>query len=242
MLFRALQGSMSGAPSLEPLEQRLGHSFRDRCLLERALTHSSCAHESGAGVADNEPLEFLGDAVLSFLVAEMIFRPEPLASEGSMSRTKAWLVSDAHLADIARDLGLGEHLRLGVGEEKSGGRSKPSLLAGAMEALLAAVFLDGGVEAARGMVEREFGRQMEQTPRNGPLADAKTTLQEALQGKGLAAPTYRVVEESGPDHRKSFRVQALLDGRLLGEGSGASKKAAEQEAAREALITWRGPG
>ncbi len=156
-----------------------------------------------------------------------------------MSRTKAWLVADTNLAEIARNLGVGEHLRLGVGEEKSGGRSKPSLLAGAMEALLAAVFLDGGVEEARGLVERQLGRQMEQTPRNGPVSDAKTTLQEALQGQGLAAPTYRVVEESGPDHRKSFRVQALLDGRLLGEGCGASKKAAEQQAARQALITWR---
>ncbi len=231
---------MNCAPSLEALQGRLGYSFRDPELLERALTHSSFAHESGPGMADNEPLEFLGDAVLSFLVAELIFRPQPLASEGSMSRTKAWLVADINLAEIARNLGVGEHLRLGVGEEKSGGRGKASLLAGAMEALLAAVFLDGGVEAARGLVERQLGRQMEQTGRSGPVSDAKTTLQEALQGQGLAAPTYRVVQESGPDHRKSFRVQALLDERLLGEGSGPSKKAAEQQAAREALITWRG--
>ncbi len=231
---------MSCPPSLEPLQQRLGYSFRDPDLLQRALTHSSFAHESGPGMADNEPLEFLGDAVLSFLVAELIFRPDPLASEGSMSRTKAWLVADTNLAEVARHLGVGDHLRLGVGEEKSGGRSKPSLLAGAMEALLAAVFLDGGVEAARGLVERLLGRQREQAPPDGPLSDAKTTLQEALQGQGLAAPTYRVVEESGPDHRKSFRVQALLHGRLLGEGCGASKKAAEQQAAQEALIALPG--
>jgi ribonuclease-3 len=233
---------MSRGPSLEPLQERLGYSFRDAALLERALTHSSYAHESGPGMADNEPLEFLGDAVLSFLAAELIFRPQPLASEGTMSRTKGWLVADANLADVACGLGVGEHLRLGVGEEKSGGREKPSLLAGAMEALLAAVFLDGGVEAARGLVERALRHQMEQAPRSGPASDPKTALQEVLQGQGLAAPTYRVVDESGPDHRKSFRVQALLDERLLGEGSGASKKAAEQHAARQALVNWPGTG
>lgn len=230
---------MSSPPSLQALQQRLGHSFQDPELLERALTHSSFAHEADPPREDNEALEFLGDAVLSFLAAELIFRPDPLASEGSMSRTKAWLVSDTNLAEVARKLGVGEHLRLGVGEEKSGGRSKPSLLAGAMEALLAAVFLDGGVQAARRLVERQLRRQMEQSPRSGPLPDAKTSLQETLQGEGLAAPTYRVVQESGPDHCKNFRVQALLDGRLLGEGSGSSKKAAEQQAARQGLDAWR---
>jgi len=233
---------MSNRPSLQSLQQRLGHSFLDPELLQRALTHSSFAHESGPSMADNEPLEFLGDAVLSFLAAELIFRPDPRASEGSMSRVKAWLVADTNLAEVARTLGVGEHLRLGVGEEKSGGRSKPSLLAGAMEALLAAVFLDGGVEAARGVVEQLLRCQMEQAPRNGPHPDAKTTLQEALQGQGLAAPKYRVVQESGPDHCKSFRVQALLEQRLLGEGTGPSKKAAEQQAARQALATWQAEG
>ncbi len=227
-------GSSDGS-SLAGLEARLGYRFRRRDLLERALTHSSHAHEAGASASDNEALEFLGDAVLSFLVSERIFRREPTAPEGVMSRTKAWVVADTNLALVAERIGLGRHLQLGVGEERSGGRQKPSLLAGALEALLAAVFLDGGVREARNLVEVLLGRQLDRAAPMSAPEDPKTALQELLQGNGQPPPSYRVVEATGPDHQKQFRVQALLEGRLLGEGCGASKKAAEQKAARQAL-------
>jgi ribonuclease III len=231
---------MSNAhPNPSVLESRLDHRFRQPAYLERALTHSSYAHEAAQdpdiGREDNEALEFLGDAVLSFLTAEMIYRERPEAPEGIMSRAKAGLVSDANLARTARQLDLGSYLRLGVGEERSGGRGKASLLAGALEALLAAVFLDGGIGPARRVVERLFRDQLDAGTPVGPAADAKTALQELLQGRGHVAPTYRVVDESGPDHRKRFQVEVIADGEVRGAGEGPSKKAAEQRAARAAL-------
>jgi ribonuclease-3 len=227
-------------PSLARLEDRLGYRFQDPEVLLRAVTHSSFANEAGPGAPDNEGLEFLGDSVLSFLVAEMLFREEPEAPEGAMSRAKAWLVADANLARVALELGVGEHLRLGVGERRSHGRDKPSVLADALEAILAAVFLDGGIGAARRMVRRLFRHPVREIAPDGAAWDSKTALQELLQGRGLAAPTYQVVAESGPDHRKIFRVEVCVDDRVLGQGSGPSKKAAEQQAAQRALEALEG--
>jgi len=217
------------------LEERLGHRFQRADLLLQALTHSSFANESEGSAADNEALEFLGDAVLSFLVAEHLFRAGPGSREGAMSRAKAFLVSDANLAALARNLGVGQHLRLGVGEERSGGRDKSSLLSGALEALVAAVFLDGGARAARAVVRRLFRPQASVASGRLPPVDHKTALQEHLQGHGLPIPSYATVEAAGPDHRKRFRVRAAVDGRVLGEGEGATKKAAEQSAAQQSL-------
>ena len=217
-------------PPKRDLEDRLGYSFRGQDLLLRALTHSSYA---------NEAVEFLGDAVLSFLMAEILFRRSPEGEEGAMSRTKAHLVSDANLARLGESLGLGVHLRLGVGEEKSGGRGKASLLAGAMEALIGATFLDGGTRAARSLVRRLLLPQLDREARTTPPLDPKTVLQELLQGTGRPAPRYDVVDESGPDHRKRFRVRAVIAGGPPGEGEGTTKKAAEQAAARQALARLR---
>jgi ribonuclease-3 len=222
-------------PALFTLEARLGYSFRRRDLLIQALTHASFANESDGATPDNEGLEFLGDSVLSFLVADLLFRASPASAEGTMSRHKALLVSDANLAVVAERLGLGEHLRLGVGEEKSGGRAKGSLLSGALEAILAAVYLDGGTRAARALVRRALLAQARQTTAVAPRADHKTLLQEMLQGRGVEAPRYRVIAQSGPEHRKRFRVRAIVAGEILGEGEGGTKKEAEQGAAREAL-------
>ena len=155
-----------------------------------------------------------------------------------MSRTKAYLVSDANLARLGRSLDLGAHLRLGVGEEKSGGRDKASLVSAAFEALLGAVFLDGGTRAVRSLVRRLFLPELPDVAHAASRTDAKTALQELLQGRGLPAPRYQLVSEAGPDHRKRFLVRALLGGRILGEGTGPTKKAAEQRAAREALERW----
>ena len=225
----------SSTPEIFALEERLGYRFRRQELLLQALTHASFANESDGTAADNEGLEFLGDSVLSFLVADLLFRASPGSPEGTMSRHKALLVSDANLAAVAGRLGIGECLRLGVGEEKSGGRAKASLLSGALEAILAAVYLDGGTRAARALVRRAFLAQALDTAAVAPRADHKTVLQELLQGRGGPAPIYRVVEQAGPEHRKRFRVCAVVAGEILGEGEGRTKKEAEQGAAREAL-------
>ena len=229
----------SSTSPLASLEEALGYRFQDASGLERALTHSSFANESSAEVSDNEALEFLGDAVLSFLMAEILFRDTPTGEEGDMSRSKAFVVSDANLAQVGEGLALGGHLRLGIGEERSGGRSKASLLAGALEAIIAAVFLDGGTGAARALVRRLFLPQLRDA---GPVppSDPKTMLQELLQGEGRPAPRYEVVEAAGPDHQRRFRVRASISGRCYGEGEGGTKKAAEQEAARAALARLDG--
>lgn len=229
-------------PADGSLESRLGHAFRDPALLRRALTHSSHANEAADGAPDNEALEFLGDAVLSFLLAELLFRASPCGQEGAMSRRKAHVVSDANLAAVGRSLGLGAELLLGVGEERSGGREKASLVAGALEAIIGAVFLDGGTRAARSLVRRLFLEQVRATGARGPEVDAKTALQETLQGRGRPAPRYDIVEESGPDHRKRFRARVTAGEAVLGEGEGSTKKAAEQSAARRGLERIRDGG
>jgi ribonuclease-3 len=221
----------------EDLQARISYRFKDRGLLEHALTHRSRAAEDlSGGVVDNESLEFLGDAVLGFVVADALFQRYPEYTEGQKSKIKASVVSTQSLARHAERLGLGEHLILGRGEEKTGGRFKAALLADAYEALIAAIYLDGGIDAATAFLRRELGDAIEagQHP-DFHGQDFKSALQERLQSLGRPVPEYRVVNEEGPDHRKVFHVDVLAAGQTLASARGKAKKEAEQEAARLAL-------
>lgn len=223
-------------PPAEELEEALGYRFADQARLERALVHRSWAHEKGTPGDDSELLEFLGDSVLSLGVSGILYKRYAGAVVGDLARTRAFLVSESNLARKARSLGLGEHLRLGRGEEKGGGRDKDSLLADAYEAVLAAIYLDGGLEAALSLIGRQFNPQIARLkPGARSSQDFKTDLQETLQAVGLPVPDYRVTRESGPDHRKSFAVEVVIAGKAAASGSGTSKKSAEQVAARNAL-------
>ena len=231
----------------------IGHIFRDPRLLEIALTHSSLLHEDPAlrGISpgdlapDNEQLEFLGDAVLSLVVAETLFRHFPSAREGDLTRLRASVVSSRHLATIAVHLDLGAHLRLGRGEDRSGGRRKPALLADALEAVIAALYLDGGLPAASAFIDREIVApalpELQQALALGAaIGDYKSALQERLQATGLGQPRYVLTDESGPDHKRLFRVAVEIitaEGvtTSLAESDGSTKKRAQQEAARLAL-------
>ena len=230
-----------GGAGLAELEERIGHRFRDRDLLECALTHRSRANEDATGaVTDNESLEFLGDSVLGFIVADTLFRRFPQYDEGEKSKIKASLVSTTTLARHASRLGLGEYLVLGRGEEKTGGRKKHALLADGYEALIAAVYLDGGIEAAREFVAREFAAALDavRVPALA-AADHKSVLQEVLQADERSLPEYRVAAESGPEHRKEFEVEVRIGGEVMASARGRTKKEAEQEAARLALARLR---
>jgi ribonuclease-3 len=221
----------------EALQAAVGYRFRDRGLLEHAMTHTSRANEDASGgVMDNESLEFLGDAVLGFVVADLLFREFPEYDEGEKSKMKAILVSTATLARVAERLGLGDHLLLGRGEEKTGGRRKQALLADGCEALIAALYLDGGIEQARVFIVRELRSFVEDLRRDGVSAqDYKSALQELVQARNRPLPEYRVVGAVGPDHQKLFDVEVLVAGEPLARATGPSKKEAEQEAARLAL-------
>jgi ribonuclease-3 len=223
---------------LRELERRLGHCFSDLALLDRALTHASLANESPelAG-ADNEPLELLGDAVLGLVVTDLLHRRDPEGAEGPKSRRRARLVSATSLARRAAGLGLPDLLLLGRGEEKTGGRAKTALWADAYEAVVAAVYLDGGFPAAHRFLRDEFLADVE-SGSDGP-EDSKSALQELLQAQGRPVPRYAVVAEEGPSHRRRFRVDCRVEGGLVATGEGYSKKAAQQEAAREALARLR---
>src|SRR5437870_933122 len=219
----------------EALQQAIGYRFRDRGLLEHAMTHTSKANEDvSGGVHDNESMEFLGDAVIGFVIADVLFREFPDFDEGEKSKTKAALVSTATLARQAERLNLGEHLLLGRGEEKTGGRRKQALLADGYEALIAAIYLDGGIEHARAFIMREFGALLLDVRESGGVSgqDYKSALQELLQSRGEAPPDYRLVGTIGPDHDKKFHVEVVVRREPIGEAVGPSKKEAEQEAAR----------
>jgi ribonuclease-3 len=228
----------------EALQQGIGYRFRDRGLLEHALTHTSRANEDvTGGVADNESMEFLGDALLGFVVADLLFRDFPEFDEGQKSKTKAALVSTATLARQAERLRLGDHLLLGRGEEKTGGRRKQALLADGYEALIAAIYLDGGIEHARAFIAREFAPLVDDVRREGVSAqDYKSALQELVQSRDMPLPDYRLVATHGPDHRKRFEIEVLVRGERLASATGPSKKEAEQEAARIALEGLRTRG
>jgi len=225
---------------LEPLERAIGYRFRDRGLLEHAMTHRSRVHEDASGgVFDNESMEFLGDSVLGFVIADMLFREFPQHNEGQKSKLKASLVSAASLAKLGETIHLGDFLILGRGEEKTGGRRKHAIIADCYEALIAAIYLDGGVDPARGFIEREFADLIAEARRTGAAAsftdDWKSALQEWLQSRGRGLPAYRLAAELGPDHRKSFVVEVVVEGEALASAEGRSKKEAAQAAARAAL-------
>ncbi len=255
---------MSRAPNPEPalqeLEQKLNHAFTHPALLEEALTHGSLRHEqilaAGDGhspeAADNERLEFLGDAIVGLLVAESLFRRFLRASEGELTRLRAALVSRKHLGEVGQALDLGRWLRLGRSEERSGARTRPVLLANCVEALTAALYLDAGIEAARSFVERvivepEAARLHRELKARHAIGDYKSALQELLQSRGSAQPEYFVEAELGPDHRKRFIVElraaaaASEPVRALAKGAGSTKKKAEQEAAKRALARLNAP-
>jgi ribonuclease-3 len=225
---------------LEPLERRIGYRFKDRGMLEHALTHRSRVHEDASGgVFDNESMEFLGDSVLGFVIADMLFREFPQHNEGQKSKLKASLVSSAALARLGSQLDLGEFLILGRGEEKTGGRFKQAIIADCYEALIAAVYLDGGIEAARTFIETQFAELLEEARRTGAEAaftdDWKSALQEWLQSRGRGLPAYRLAEELGPAHRRRFVVEVVVEGESIARAEGKSKKEAAQSAARAAL-------
>jgi ribonuclease-3 len=227
----------------DALQRAAGYRFRDLGLLEHAMTHTSRANEDiSGGVFDNESLEFLGDAVLGFVIADVLFREFPEWDEGQKSKTKAALVSTATLAQLAERLELGDHLLLGRGEEKTGGRRKQALLADGYEALIAAIYLDGGIDEAKQFIRREFGALLDEA-RHGVVArDFKSGLQELVQARNRPLPEYRLIGTLGPDHQKRFEVEVVVGGEPLARGSGRSKKDAEQEAARQALINLNNAG
>jgi ribonuclease-3 len=237
----------TGIVEMEPsdvfsqLEASLGHVFSDRSLLERALTHSSFAHEAlQSGNPEEghyERFEFLGDAVLSLAISDRIMRKYPDADEGELSRIRAGLVCCDRLAELGRRLGLGEGMKLGKGEEATGGKDKPSLLADTYEAVIAAVYLDAGFERAREVIHGHFHEIIESLPAVELLADYKTPLQEKVQARMKITPYYRVIAEQGPDHMKTFEVELIIAGKPLAQGMGRSKKEAEQDAARKALLS-----
>jgi ribonuclease-3 len=223
---------------LAELESVLGHEFRDPRWLLQALTHSSRIPERTAddSPGDNEKLEFLGDAVLELLVSEELVRTFPDWREGQLSKSRSHLVNASSLCAAARRLGLGKHLRLSRGEEKTGGRSKPALLADAYEAVVAAIYLDAGLDAARRFVRKSLMEgALTATADALGRPDHKSALQELLQARGLAPCNYRIVEEAGPDHEKTFRVEVRITGEITAAGTGKSKKEAEQAAAVAAL-------
>ena len=217
---------MTGAVVLEQLQRRIGHVFRDPHLLVRALTHRSAA------ASNNERLEFLGDGLLNFVVADALYRSRPDSEEGDLTRLRASLVCEDSLAQLAEDLGLGDALVLGGGTLKSGGFRRPPILADALEALLGAVYLDGGFDAARATCEHVLKSALERLPDAEQLKDAKTRLQEYLQGQGRPLPAYDLLASEGPEHRPSFTVSCRLsDGDELTEGRASNRRSAEQMAA-----------
>ncbi|MDK9696479.1 MAG: ribonuclease III [Siculibacillus sp.] len=222
---------MESSAALDALEARIGHRFADRELLARALTHTSAV---GNAAQSYQRLEFLGDRVLALTIAGMVYRAFPQADEGELARRLNALVKRETCAEVARDLGLGEVVRLGSGEAQSGGRAKSAILGDIAEAVIAAVHLDAGFEVAAAFVERHWTDRM-MTAR-GPLRDAKTTLQEWLQGRGLAAPSYRQVARSGPDHDPLFTIAVDIAGLDGATGAGRSKREAEQNAATAVLV------
>jgi ribonuclease-3 len=218
---------------LNAIQERLGYRFREPSLLETALTHRSAAHEDGAHDLGNERLEFLGDAVLDLLVSELLMESDRDADEGLLSRARAEAVNTQALAKRALELGLDREVRLGRGEARSGGGSKPSILANVFEAVVAAVYRDGGLDAARSLVGRTFASVT--TLEIAPEADAKTRLQELLQSQGRELPRYETLTQRGPDHASEWEVQVFVEGQPLGSGVGRSKRDAEQAAAKVAL-------
>lgn len=222
------------APDWKGLEKNIGYTFHDIGLLKNALTHSSYANESKKSSGSNERLEFLGDSVLGYVVADYLFRNCPHLPEGDLTKTRAALVCEKACCGFSRQLEVGKYLLLSHGEQNSGGNARPSILADAFEAIIAAIYLDGGMEEARAFILR-FVKPMIQTARPKPFKDYKTMLQEIIQKNPEESLEYVLTGESGPDHDKHFSVEVHLNSNVIGKGGGRSKKEAEQQAAREAL-------
>ena len=220
--------------NLEEFEQKIGYSFKRISYLEQALTHSSYANEGHKHLKNNERLEFLGDSVLSVIVARYLFLNYKDLPEGVLTKMRASLVCEKALDVFAGELELGKYLRLGKGEELTGGRQRPSIIADAFEAVLAAIYLDGGYEEAQRFVMRFIPKNID-IRKQSPLSDYKTALQEVVQQNKEEKVTYRLVDEHGPDHAKVFTAEVLLNSNVIGTGTASSKKQAEQNAAREAL-------
>jgi ribonuclease III len=220
-------------PDIDRFQNDIGLRWQNPAFLEEALTHSSFVNEN-PGAPSNERMEFLGDATLGLVLAEKLFADYPDLDEGELTHRRSLLVRGSTLASAARSIGLGEALFMGRGEEKSGGRSKPTNLAGAMEALVAAVLLDRGWETARAFVLRVLAPDIEKLHREMDI-DYKSRLQTESQSRFKATPSYRIVDETGPDHDRRFTAEALIDGKIVAQGCGRSKKLAEADAARAAL-------
>lgn len=226
-------------PELAGLQQRLGYQFRDEGLLRLAITHPSIAHEQNMAAPHNQRLEFLGDAILGAVLSQQLYEKFPDADEGLLTKSRAKLVNAASLAAHGRVVGLGAHMILSRGEENTGGRDRPSILADAFEALLGAIFLDGGSGAVRDFILREFAADYAELALPEGIENPKGELQEWLQAKSPVAPVYQLISAEGPDHDRNFVSAVLHDGEELGRGSGKSKKAAESEAALSALKKLR---
>ena len=220
---------------LEQLQQSLEYRFADCTHIQQALTHPSFNNEQNACEGDYQRLEFLGDAILGMLLAESLFARIPEADEGELSRSRAQLAEQGALAGIARGRGIGAFIRVGRGEEQSAGRDKDSILCDVLEAIIAAVYLDGGIEAARRVVATLFDELLDVPWGHTATRDAKSELQELLSVRGLTPPEYRLLDESGPPHDRQFSFLVLIEGRVVGEGQGRSKKIAQQAAATRAL-------
>ncbi len=227
---------------LEQLETSLDYHFRDCAYLEQALTHPSCCNEQHQGGGDYQRLEFLGDAILGMLLAEMLFIRFPGAAEGELSRSRAQLAGQGTLADKARAMGLGGFIRLGKGEYQTAGRDKDSILSDVVESLIAAVYLDGGLDAARRLVGSVFDDLLTLSQEQVSARDPKSEFQELVSARGMPPPEYRLAEESGPPHDRQFLFLLLVDGGVVGEGRGRSKKIAQQAAAAQALELLSAPG
>jgi ribonuclease-3 len=228
-------------PETVALQETLGLVFSAPALLEQALVHSSYINENpGYALGHNERLEFLGDAVLDCIIAEKLYQDLPGLDEGEMSKLRAALVRRETLAGIARGINLGDYLYMGKGEEAGGGRNKAPNLAGAMEAVIAAIYLDRGWQIARNVILGLYGDAWVKIARQGAVLDYKSKLQELMQSRLQLTPSYRLVTETGPDHAKSFTVEVFTGNRILGSGTGKNKKLAETEAARAALEKLKG--
>ncbi len=227
----------SGAESRTELESLLGYHFQDKTLLMRSLTHRSFVNENeGQGLRHNESMEFLGDAVLGFVISARIFDRFPDCSEGDLSKIKAYLVSAVNLLHLAEKIRLGDFLRLSRGEDKTGGRTKRAIVVDAYEALLGAIYLDGGIEAVAGFLERQLGTLLDSLDLHHlSYGDFKSALQERLHNIGKQEPVYQVVDEIGPDHRNVFVVEVVVGQEVIARSSGRTKKEAQQEAARLAI-------
>lgn len=221
--------------SLQEVQNLIGYQFRDESLLKMSLTHRSYSYSSDSEALSNERLEFLGDSVLGLVIAEQLYRDHPDMREGELTKTKALLVNESTLADIGRDINLNEYLRLAPEEDRSGGRDRPSIISDAFESVIAAVFLDGGIEAAREVVLRLIYARKEDIVSDASRRNFKGELLELVQARGKGMPRYDLVSEEGPDHEKVFRVDVYVCGRKIGTGSGSTKKEAEQKAAAVAL-------